>query len=78
MMFDVFDDKKEDGCGMRLMDASNAFKPLIVKQRFGMLEYCGLDVLDLSSILTEASRRFSLLAPMKWHTVGNEQHRETH
>ena len=37
----------------------------IVKQRSGMLEYCGVDVLDFSSILTEASRRFSLLAPMK-------------
>ena len=49
----------------------------IVKQRCGMLEYCGLDVLDFSSILTEASRRFSLLAPMKCYTVGKEQHRET-
>ena len=49
----------------------------IVKQRCGMLKYCGLDVLDFSSILAEASRRFSLLAPMKWYTVGKEPHRPT-
>ena len=62
---DVFDDNKENGCCMLLMDVSNASTRSIVKQRCGMLEYCGLDVVDFFSILTVASRSFLLLAPMK-------------
>ena len=64
---DIFDENKEEGCGMLLMDASNGFNSLwnVVKQGCGMLEYCGLGALDFSSKLTEVSRRFSLLAPMK-------------
>ena len=62
---DVFDDNKEDGCDMLLMVTCCIPHRSIVKQRCGMLEFCGLDVLDFSSKLTEALRRFSLLAPMK-------------
>ena len=56
---DVFDDNKKDGCGMLMLDASNASTRSTVKQLCVMLENCGLHVLYFSSILAEVSRRFS-------------------